>query len=98
MLPIPVFPTSLYEAVISILLFFVLWIARSKFKYALQLTGLYLLLNGAERFLMEQIKVNYKYDLSGIRIAQSEMISLLLMMGGITLLILAKKKLLASPS
>jgi phosphatidylglycerol:prolipoprotein diacylglycerol transferase len=91
MLPVPVFPTSLYEATICILLFLLLWIVRHRFKYALHLFGLYLLLNGIERFLIEKIKVNYKYDWGFIHPAQSEIISVCLVIIGIVILLMYGK-------
>lgn len=87
MLPVPVFPTSLYEAIICVLLFGLLWLARKKFKYAWHLFGLYLLLNGTERFFIEKIKVNYKYDWGFIHPAQSEIISFILAIVGILILL-----------
>ncbi len=90
-LPVAVFPTSLYEAVICILLFFLIWSLRKKLMYPLHLFGFYLLLNGLERFLIEQIKVNYKYDWGFIHPAQSEIIAVLLMVAGAAILLFYKK-------
>jgi phosphatidylglycerol---prolipoprotein diacylglyceryl transferase len=92
MLPVPVFPTSLYEAVICILLFLLLWMVRNRFKYALHLFGLYLILNGIERFFIEKIKVNYKYDWGFIHPAQSEIISVCLAVTGTIILLLYRKE------
>jgi phosphatidylglycerol:prolipoprotein diacylglycerol transferase len=89
-LPIPVFPTSLYEAVISILLFALLYWTRKKLKYPLHLFGLYLILNGIERFFIEKIKVNYKYDWGIIHPAQSEIIAIILLICGIFILLFHK--------
>lgn len=91
-LPIGVFPTALYEAVACVILFFILWFLRGKMKYALQLSGVYLILNGAERFLIEKIRVNYKYDWGFIHPTQAEIISAGLILFGIALLIFARKK------
>jgi phosphatidylglycerol:prolipoprotein diacylglycerol transferase len=92
MLPVPVFPTSLYEAIICIFLFGLLQLVRNKFKYALHLFGLYLLLNGIERFFIEKIKVNYKYDWGFIHPAQSEIISFILAIVGILILLTYRKR------
>jgi phosphatidylglycerol:prolipoprotein diacylglycerol transferase len=78
-LPVSVLPTSLYEAIICILLFVLLWAVRNKFNYGLHLFSLYLVLNGLERFFIEKIKVNYRYDWGFIHPAQSEIISVLLL-------------------
>jgi phosphatidylglycerol---prolipoprotein diacylglyceryl transferase len=92
MLPLPVLPSSLYEAVICILLFLLLWALRNKIKYALHLFGLYLVLNGVERFLIEKIKVNYRYDWGFIHPAQSEIISICLAADGTYILLFYRKR------
>jgi phosphatidylglycerol:prolipoprotein diacylglycerol transferase len=96
-LPVPVFPTSLYEALICSLLFIPIWTLRRKFKHALHLFGFYLILNGLERFFIEKIKVNYKYDWGFIHPTQSEIISVLLVTMG-TLILIFFRDLLILPS
>jgi phosphatidylglycerol:prolipoprotein diacylglycerol transferase len=91
MLPVSVFPTSLYEAFICLLLFMLIWGLRKRFKYALHLFGFYLILNGLERFFIEKIKVNYKYDWGFIHPAQSEIISVLLVIIGSLILIFYRR-------
>jgi prolipoprotein diacylglyceryltransferase len=44
--------------------------------------GLYLVLNGIERFLIEKIRVNSTYDLLGMHPTQAELISVLLILFG----------------
>ncbi|OQP66576.1 hypothetical protein A3860_13935 [Niastella vici] len=83
MLPMSVFPTSLYEAVICIFLFILLWWLRKKLKPGMHLFGLYLVLNGLERFSIEKVKVNYRYDWGFIHPAQSEIISIILLITGL---------------
>lgn len=90
MLPVPVFPTSFYEAVICIFLFGVLWMSRKGFKVPLKLFGLYLTLNGLERFFIEKMKVNYKYDWGFLHPAQSEIISIILVVAGAAILLFYK--------
>ncbi len=87
----PVFPTPLYEAIACILLFFVLWKIRKKFKVHGMLFSVYLILNGAERLLVEQIRVNTKYHIAGFGITQAEIISVVLMVTGIIGVIWLKK-------
>ena len=91
-LPVGVFPTPVYEAVTCILLFFLLWAMRKKFRYPLHLFGFYLILNGIERFLIETIRVNYKYDLGFIHPSQAEIISVVMVLAGIGILLFYKKK------
>jgi len=91
-LPVGVFPTALYEAVTCIILFFILWFLRKRMKHALQLSGIYLIMNGLERFLVEKIRVNYKYDWGFIHPTQAEIISTVLVLFGIGLLLFARDK------
>jgi prolipoprotein diacylglyceryltransferase len=91
-LPIPVFPTALYEVIICGLLFIVLWLSRKRFKLAGQLAGLYLILNGLERFFIEKIRVNTKYEGLPFQPTQAELISLFLVIGGVVLFWTATKK------
>ena len=56
------------------------------------LFGIYLIFNGVERFFIELIRVNTKYDIFGIHPTQAEIISLLLVLGGIGLIWYLKKK------
>lgn len=91
-LPVAVFPTPLYEIIACLLLFLFLWKIRKRFKYPLQLFGVYLVLNGIERFLVETIRVNYKYDLGFVHPTQAELISTCLVIAGIILFFAVKKK------
>lgn len=91
-LPVGVFPTSMYEAIACILLFFFLWAIRKRMKYPLHLFGVYLILNGLERFFVEKIRVNYKYDWGFLHPTQAEIISTILVLSGIGILLFYKKK------
>src|SRR6266487_5611297 len=61
-LPAAVFPTSLYETVICLILFFILWSLRKKLKVPGTLFAIYLMMNGIERFSIEKIRVNNRLD------------------------------------
>lgn len=89
-LPVGVFPTPLYEAITCIALFFGLWLMRKKMSFPLQLFGIYLILNGLERFLVEKIRVNYKYDWGFLHPTQAEIISALLVLLGAGILVWGK--------
>ena len=94
----PVYPTSFYESVICFLLFLFLWQIRHRIKMPGVLFGVYLILNGVERFLIERIRVNTKYHAFGISFTQAELISLVLVLGGVALIVNGinnKKKLTA---
>ncbi len=83
MLPEPVFPTPLYEAIICIALFFVLWPLRKKIRIPGMLFSVYLIMNGTERFLIEKIRVNPLYHFLGLEFTQAEIISVALFIAGI---------------
>ncbi|WP_428331442.1 prolipoprotein diacylglyceryl transferase [Mucilaginibacter sp.] len=91
-LPIGVFPTSFYESVICILLFFFLWSIRDRIKLPGMMFGIYMILNGVERFFIEHIRVNTKYHVAGISFTQAEMISLLMIIGGLYLIYISTNK------
>ncbi len=82
MLEHPVFPTPLYESVACILLFFLLWSLRKKINTPGVLFCVYLMLNGAERFLIEKIRINNVYHLGSMQVTQAEIISSLLLIAG----------------
>ncbi len=81
-LPIPVFPTPFYETLVCLGLFFVLWALRRRLKVPGTLFGVYLILNGIERFFVEKIRVNSKYDIFGFHPTQAELISAGLVIAG----------------
>jgi prolipoprotein diacylglyceryltransferase len=90
-LPVPVYPTALYEIIICLILFFVLWFIRKRIKIPGQLFGLYLVFNGMERFFIEKIRVNTKYEFLPFHPTQAEIISLILIIGGVLFLTQSKK-------
>jgi len=90
-LKVPVYPTSFYESVICILLFFFLWSIRDKIKAPGIMFGIYLILAGVERFFIELIRVNTKYKIGGLEFTQAEMISVLMVIGGMILIAVAKR-------
>ncbi len=90
-LPIPVYPTPFYEIVVGLLFFGILWALRKRFHIAGMLFGVYLMLNGLERFFVEKIRVNTRYDLFDINPSQAEIISLVLFCAGLAILIYRMK-------
>ena len=91
-LPVSVFPTPVYESITCILLFFVLWMLRKRFTRSLQMFGTYLIFVGVERFLVELIRVNYKYNWGFIHPTQAEILSVVLVFVGAGLLLFYKDK------
>ena len=91
-LPQPVFPTPFYETVICTLLFLILWSIRKRIQVPGVMFGIYLILNGIERFTVELIRVNNTYPLFGFHPTQAEIISAALVLAGIILIIVVKRK------
>jgi prolipoprotein diacylglyceryltransferase len=54
--------------------------------------GIYMVLNGVERFFIELIRVNTKYHVAGISFTQAELISSLMLVGGLVLIFTQLKK------
>lgn len=99
-LPAPVFPTSFYETVMGLILFGILWAVRKRIKIAGTLFALYLVLNGFERFIIEQIRVNNRIEWMnsfGIEPSQAEIIAVILMLIGIGLWVFLYQKYRAKP-
>jgi len=89
----PVFPTPLYESIMCIGLFFLLWALRKKLNKPGLVFSLYLLLNGAERFTIEQIRINNKFMFLGMNVTQAEIIAAcLIICGTIGLIIFSKNR------
>ena len=90
-LPEPVWPTSLYETIMCLLLFSLLWLLRKKISIPGMIFSIYLILNGTERFFIEKIRVNTEYNFLG-GITQAEIISFCLIITGILLSFFFVKK------
>ncbi|MBL7718840.1 MAG: prolipoprotein diacylglyceryl transferase [Flavipsychrobacter sp.] len=91
-LPVGVFPTSLYEALACTILFLVIMACRKVFPRPLHLFGFYLILNGLERFFIEKIRVNYEYDWGFLHPSQAEIISSGLVLLGAAILLFYKPR------
>jgi phosphatidylglycerol:prolipoprotein diacylglycerol transferase len=88
----PVWPTPLYECVVSIALFVGLWAIRKRINTAGILFFIYLIVNGLERFFVEKVRINTTCEIFGAKITQAEIISTLLVLAGIVGIILLKKQ------
>ncbi len=91
-LPVPTFPTPLYETIACTILFFILWGLRKRLKPFGAVFALYLILNGMERFLIEKIRVNKELNIFGMHPSQAEIISLGLVISGVVLWVVLKNK------
>lgn len=88
----PVFPTPIYETLMALAIFGILWSLRKRLTIAGQLSGIYLILNGIERFLIELIRVNATIPLLGMQVTQAEIIAVCFMLLGAGLLIFTSRK------
>ena len=77
-LPQGVFPTSLYESVAMLIAFLILFSFRKKWKKPGQIFTIYLYVISLERFLIEFIRVNYKFNVFGFYLSEAQLISMLL--------------------
>ncbi|MBL4625262.1 MAG: prolipoprotein diacylglyceryl transferase, partial [Flavobacteriales bacterium] len=75
----PVWPTPFYETMMCFVLFAIIWKMRNKAFAPGILFSIYLIMNGAERFLIEKIRVNVEV-MEGV--TQAEIISAILMILG----------------
>ncbi len=91
-LPIPVYPTPFYETIMGLLLFALLWSLRSRFKIPGTMFAFYLIVNGLERFLIEQIRVNNKMNLFGLHPTQAEVIAVCLSLCGVLLFLFLRRR------
>jgi prolipoprotein diacylglyceryltransferase len=78
-----VYPTPLWEAIAGIVVFIILWSIRKKLPVAGMLSGIYLVLMGIERFLVEKIRVNTTYHIGDYHITQAEIISTVSVLAGL---------------
>ncbi|PCJ64106.1 MAG: diacylglyceryl transferase [Bacteroidetes bacterium] len=77
----PVWPTPIYEVVMALIIFGILWSIRKRFVPGI-LFSIYLIFAGFERFLIEKIRVNPD-QFNNIGFTQAELISLAMMFAGL---------------
>jgi len=78
-----VYPTPIYEIMMALAVFCVLWRLRLHDNRAGYLFSIYLLLAGFQRLLIEKIRINPRYDVFGVQVTQAEAISFLLVIAGL---------------
>jgi phosphatidylglycerol:prolipoprotein diacylglycerol transferase len=72
----PVFPTPVYETLLSFLIAGALWALRRPLAAPGLLFCVYLILSGAERYWIETIRVNPRHEWWGRQLTQAQMIAL----------------------
>ena len=75
----------------AFILFMILWQIRRKINLPGMMFGIYLMMNGLERFFIELIRVNSKYTVAGVSFTQAELISSILFVCGLLLVIFSIK-------
>ncbi len=88
-LPETVYPTPIYETVVCVLFFGLLWAFRKQARPAGMIFFSFLILNGMERFFVEKIRVNVRVWGD---ITQAEIIAVLLVLAGIAGIIWIRSK------
>jgi prolipoprotein diacylglyceryltransferase len=88
----PVFPTPFYETTIAVIFFAVLWMLRLRISIPGVLFGIYLMMNGTERFFVEKIRINIRYDLLGMQVTQAELLAVGLFLTGLAFIIIFTRK------
>jgi len=97
----PVYPTPLYEALMALILFAVLWFYVRKLPLKPgQVLSIYLGFAGVERFLIESIREHGDslYTMGNLVFSQAQMISLALIVSGVIIWILSSKNIITAPS
>jgi phosphatidylglycerol:prolipoprotein diacylglycerol transferase len=84
--PPGVFPTPIYESAMSFAAFAILWKLRRHAHAPGWLFGVYLLLAGIERLLIEFIRVNTHYELFGVPVTQAQLIAIACVIAGIVVM------------
>lgn len=79
----PVYPTPIYEIIISFILFIFVWSIRKKIKTPGRLFFIYLIVSGFSRFFVEIIRVNPRYHLFGLNWSASQTLSASIVVIGI---------------
>ena len=74
----PVYPTPLYETLMSFGLFAIIWNLRKKITIPMMMFSMYILVTGLERLLIERIRVNTEYE-SGFTQAEEISVGMILL-------------------
>ena len=87
-----VYPTPIWETTVSMLMFGILWVLRRRVKVAGSLFCGYLILQGIERFWIETLRVNDRYEYFGVNWSQAQYISVAFVVVGAVALYWLNKK------
>ncbi len=90
-LAVGVYPTPLYELIIGLILFSILMLMRKRLQLAGRISAYYLMFAAIERFFIEKIRIDVRYNFFGFHPTQAEMLSVFLFACGIFLYFIAPK-------
>lgn len=92
----PAFVTPVYEFIMSVIIFLILWKLRHNIKAHGLLFFIFLIFNGLERFLIEIVRLNDDYQMAGLELSQAQYIAMVLFSIGVigTIFMYRKQKLL----
>ena len=90
-LNVPVFPTPMYESILSALFLVFVWLLQAKVRAPGVIFFTAIMLNGVARFFIEKIRVNNVYSIATSNITQAEIISTSLVIIGIIGIIIMNK-------
>jgi phosphatidylglycerol:prolipoprotein diacylglycerol transferase len=87
-----VYPTSVYETVMALACFALLWKLRKHRFQTGWLFSVYLVLAGLERLLIEQIRVNPRFAFAGVQASQAEIVAVVLALAGAVGMVLLSRR------
>ncbi len=90
-LPISVFPTPIYETIMALIIFAILWWLRRRVTTPGMILAIYVILVGVERFFIEKIRVNNVLEFMGIHATQATFISIIFIIFGLGMVMLMKR-------
>lgn len=90
-LPIAVFPTPIYETIMALMIFGILWWLRRRMTTPGMILAVYVILVGIERFFIEKIRVNNVLEFMGIHATQATFISILFVIFGLGMMFVFKR-------
>lgn len=85
-----VFVTSIWEFILAVLIFAILIKIRNHLKIPGMLFAFYLMFNGLERFIVESVRVNPRYDFMGYHPSQAQFIAIGLLALGLLMALILK--------
>jgi len=87
-----VFPTPVYETMMGLFFFGLLIFLQRKLVTPGMIISLYLIFNGLERFFIEKIRVNTKFNLLGYDATQAEIVAVIFFLAGVIGLWLSRQQ------